>query len=71
MFESGLEKTVTSEKYEYMKDMLLGLKPPREDIPCLKCPIYQNRVFQEYVEKMLTGEEKNALRNYARFGGGE
>ena len=69
VFESGLEKTTTSEKYEYMKDMLLGLKPPRDDISCLKCPIYKNRIFQDYVEKMLTGEEKSALANYGKFGG--
>ena len=53
VFENGLEKSLKSEKYRYAKEMLLGLKPPREDIPCLKCPVYKSGVFKKEVSKIL------------------
>lgn len=55
-FEEGMEKTMDSEKFKYMKAMLLGAKPPRDDIPCLKCPVYRNKVMQKEVERVLFEE---------------
>lgn len=40
VFESGLKSCVSNEKYSYMKQMLLGKKKEREDMPCLKCAVY-------------------------------
>src|SRR5436190_14078523 len=34
VFESGLEAALSGERYGYAKRMLLGLEPPRADIPC-------------------------------------
>jgi MoaA/NifB/PqqE/SkfB family radical SAM enzyme len=43
IFESGLEKCLSSEKVTYAKQMLLGLKPARPDIACSNCKIYEAR----------------------------
>lgn len=40
VFENGLNESMNSETYEYAKKMVLGLVPPRSDIPCSKCSIY-------------------------------
>ena len=40
VFEQGLETSLNSEKYQYAKEMLLGKKPKRDDIPCTVCEIY-------------------------------
>ena len=40
VFETGLRAGLRSEKYRYAKAMVLGRKPPREDIPCYKCKTY-------------------------------
>lgn len=37
VFESGLKKCLKSEKYVYIKKMLLGKKRDRKDIPCIHC----------------------------------
>ncbi|MEO3430728.1 radical SAM protein [Pelagibius sp. CAU 1746] len=49
-FTDGLEKAVNSEKMLYAREMLLGEKPARDDIPCTTCEIYlgmkaDNRFF--------------------------
>jgi MoaA/NifB/PqqE/SkfB family radical SAM enzyme len=41
VFQDGLLATVNNEKMNYARDMLLGGKPPRQDIPCTTCSIYQ------------------------------
>jgi len=38
VFEKGLTECLESEAYTYAKEMLLGNKAPREDIPCSRCP---------------------------------
>jgi len=43
VFEEGLEKCLRSERYEYAKEMLLGVRPERDDIPCIRCRIYATR----------------------------
>ncbi len=39
-FTDGLEQAVNSERMAYAREMLLGEKPPRGDIPCTTCEIY-------------------------------
>ncbi len=39
-FTNGLEACLNSEKMSYARDMLLGLKEARDDIPCTTCNIY-------------------------------
>jgi hypothetical protein len=43
VFEEGLESCLKKERYEYAKQMLMGLVPARDDIPCSKCKIYKSR----------------------------
>lgn len=43
VFESGLEAALNGKKYQYMKDMVSGKKPPKKSIVCLSCPVFQNR----------------------------
>ena len=40
-FESGLTSALNNEKMNYAREMLLGKKPAREDIPCTTCQIYE------------------------------
>jgi len=40
-FTDGLTESINHEKMSYARDMLLGLKPPREDIPCTTCEMYE------------------------------
>jgi MoaA/NifB/PqqE/SkfB family radical SAM enzyme len=42
-FKDGLLKSVNNEKIKYARDMLLGRKVTRADIPCTKCDIYLSR----------------------------
>lgn len=41
VLEDGLESCLNSEKMNYAKLMLLGLREGREDIPCLNCKLYK------------------------------
>lgn len=41
VFEEGLLECINNEKMNYARQMLLGQKPPREDIPCSTCIFYQ------------------------------
>ena len=40
-FESELTNALNNEKMKYAREMLLGKKPAREDIPCATCPMYK------------------------------
>ena len=41
VFRDGLLESLNSERIVYAREMLLGRKPARRDIPCDKCEIYQ------------------------------
>ena len=45
-FVDGLHATLNGPGMVYAREMLLGKKPPRDDIPCASCDIYQYRVAQ-------------------------
>jgi sulfatase maturation enzyme AslB (radical SAM superfamily) len=50
VFQEGFDNVIRSERYEYAKAMILGLKPPRQDIPCKICSRYKNKLLQKYME---------------------
>ncbi|NJK84455.1 MAG: hypothetical protein HC912_12370 [Saprospiraceae bacterium] len=52
VFEEGLPQLLQSERYVYAKQMLLGEKPARPDIPCTACNRYK-RVLQMPFKKHL------------------
>lgn len=58
VFEQGLDQCLSSERYQYAKQMVLGEKPPRDDIPCSQCKRYQ-RVRQMPFRKSLLEAYKN------------
>src|SRR5262249_11595654 len=39
-FSDGLLAAINSDKMRYARDMLLGHRPARDDIPCTTCEIY-------------------------------
>jgi MoaA/NifB/PqqE/SkfB family radical SAM enzyme len=41
VFEDGYAKAINLEKITYARKMILGLVPPREDIPCYNCGQYK------------------------------
>jgi len=42
-FRDGLSASVNTEQIVYARTMLRGHAPPREDIPCTRCEIYEGR----------------------------
>ena len=42
-FQEGLYECLNSEKMSYARQMLLGYKEGREDIPCTTCKYYGSR----------------------------
>lgn len=51
VFEEGLDGALNNEKFTYAKQMIAGLVPPREDIPCLQCKVW----------KKYNGDERTLL----------
>jgi MoaA/NifB/PqqE/SkfB family radical SAM enzyme len=50
-FKDGLAATLNHEKMTHARGMLLGKKPPRQDIPCTTCGIYQQmRKTKKWIE---------------------
>jgi MoaA/NifB/PqqE/SkfB family radical SAM enzyme len=41
-FTEGLPKALNGEKIAYARDMLTGKAPPRADVPCTSCEMYQS-----------------------------
>lgn len=60
VFKEGLKELLRSERYIYAKQMLLGRRKPREDIPCVKC----NR-YQDPKERRLVIETLNKIPYYS------
>ena len=66
-FHEGLSRVLKGERYEYMKDMLFGLKPPRADIPCTHCTIYKEKIFERYVNRLYQSRDPlKMIREYSR-----
>ena len=45
VFKEGLDACMAGEKYIYAKNMVLGLSPQREDVPCSMCKYYNGKMF--------------------------
>ena len=60
VFDENLVSCINNEKMQYARDMLMGSKPPRTDIPCLKCFIYQD--ILEYSNWITEGEVFSAVQ---------
>lgn len=60
VFVDDLLDCINNEKMQYARDMLMGTKPPRTDIPCLKCFIYQD--ILEYSNWITEGEVFSAAQ---------
>jgi len=41
-FSDGLEESLNNSKIAYARDMLKGYVPPRDDIPCTTCDLYED-----------------------------
>jgi len=69
-FTDGLHATLNSPGMIYARDMLRGKKPPRDDIPCASCDVYQYRVAQNRwvpcVRVSQTGVPYRAARSIYR-----
>lgn len=61
VFEEDLVGCFNNEKMQYARNMLMGSKPPRTDIPCLKCFIYQD--ILEYGNWINEGEVYSAAQS--------
>ena len=44
-FRDRLDNVVNNEKIQYARDMLLGKKKARDNIPCTTCEVYQSMVY--------------------------
>ncbi len=42
VFEDNLATCLNNEKMRYTRQMLMGDKPPRDDIPCMGCAVYES-----------------------------
>lgn len=60
VFEDGLERCLNSEAINYARQMVLGLKPRRNDIPCARCKFYakmeKNQSWIRLEELICTAE---------------
>lgn len=62
VFEQGLDECMSSERYQYAKQMVLGKKPARDDVPCTHCKRYK-RVKQMPFRESLLREYKQVSLN--------
>jgi len=57
VFEGDLASHFNSEKIRYARQMLMGKKPPRDDMPCLNCQMYE--ALKRYDNWITTDEIAN------------
>jgi len=54
-FRDGLIASLNNEKIIYARDMLIGRRIPREDIPCFSCSVFQGRKARgRYLNRSLS-----------------
>ena len=69
-FRDGLLASVNSEKMSYAREMLLGRKGAREDIPCTTCNIYLDmKAKSKWLERNVPTLPQRALHFAARVPG--
>ena len=54
VFHEDLADCLNSETMVYAREMLMGRRPPRQDVPCVRCECYQ---AMGYYENWMTEEE--------------
>ena len=66
-FRDGLTASVNTEQIQYARAMLLGRAPPREDIPCTQCGVYQEmRKHGQWLERGARRRLKIMYRDFCR-----
>lgn len=54
VFHEGIENCIKGERYQYTRQILMGLRPERKDIPCIHCKIYN---FRKTHNNYITDEQ--------------
>jgi MoaA/NifB/PqqE/SkfB family radical SAM enzyme len=63
-FTDGLIESINGEKIHYARNMLLGKKPPRSDIPCTTCDLYRTmQQSEQWLERPPTSLYKKLKRH--------
>jgi len=56
-FTDGLHAALNSPRMTYAREMLRGKRPPRDDIPCASCDVYQYRAaHNRWVPRVRVGQ---------------
>ena len=67
-FKDGVVESLNNEKIQYARDMLIGEKDPRDDIPCATCDIYLRRKDRgEYLSRNGPHLAWRFIRRHIRF----
>jgi len=65
VFDGNLLMHYNGEKIRYARQMLMGKAPPREDLPCLGCPMYE--ALKKFDNWITLDEIDNWLPPHERF----
>lgn len=66
-FRDGLRASVNTEQIVYARAMLRGRAPPREDIPCTRCAVYEGmRKRDQWLERGARRAVKLIYWNFCR-----
>jgi MoaA/NifB/PqqE/SkfB family radical SAM enzyme len=68
VFQEELEGCINSEKLTYVREMLMGRKPPRGDIPCVQCDRY--KIMARFGNWITETEIHDARARVKQPGGG-
>lgn len=66
-FQEGLGAVLQSERYRYAQQMVLGMAPPREDVPCSHCRRYERIRSLPLFYKELLAAYRRSHTPGARF----
>jgi len=71
VFKEGLTRSLNNEKISYARQMLLGKKEARPDIPCTTCDLYESmKARNKWITMEEVGLSAQALRLAYRYFGG-
>jgi MoaA/NifB/PqqE/SkfB family radical SAM enzyme len=58
VFEEDLLSCINNEKMRYAREMLMGRKPPRQDMPCMRCGVFRSMVeYDNWITKSELQEQ--------------
>ncbi len=67
-FQEGLLHAITNETMDYARQMLLGDRAPRDDIPCARCQIYRTmRTSGRWLNRGISRDAVRAIRRIVRW----